>query len=165
MSELHYRHATESDLPFIVEVYNSIIPLRTVTADTVPITVESRKDWLRAHDHEYRPILIVSDDHEEVGWVSFSDFVSRPAYAGTSELSIYLSEQSRGRGYGKQILQYSIKLAPDLGISTLLALIFLRNKASLKLFINLGFEEWGSLPAVAELDGYQEDLKILGKRV
>jgi len=37
------RTALESDLPAIVEIYNSTVPSRMVTADTEPVSVESRK--------------------------------------------------------------------------------------------------------------------------
>jgi len=37
-----YRTAIRSDLPQIVEIYNSTIPSRIVTADTEPVSVESR---------------------------------------------------------------------------------------------------------------------------
>jgi len=43
------RAATEADLPAIVEIYNSTIPGRMVTADLEPVTVESRRAWFQAH--------------------------------------------------------------------------------------------------------------------
>jgi phosphinothricin acetyltransferase len=39
---LDVRHATVNDLPDITAIYNSTIPGRMVTADTEPVTVESR---------------------------------------------------------------------------------------------------------------------------
>ncbi|MDR6922372.1 MULTISPECIES: GNAT family N-acetyltransferase [Chryseobacterium] len=47
-------------------------------------------------------------------------------------------------------------------IHTLVALIFLHNEPSLKLFRNFEFEDWGTLPDVAILDGVKRSLKILG---
>lgn len=37
-----------------------------------------------------------------VGWLSFQDFYGRKAYDITAEISIYLDEKFRGRGYGKR---------------------------------------------------------------
>ena len=51
-----------------------------------------------------------------------------------------------------------------MGITAIVAYIFGHNQPSLKLFRHFGFAEWGSLPRVAELDGVQRDLKILGRR-
>ena len=42
LAEFTLRDATEADLPAIVEIYNATIAGRMVTADTSPVTVESR---------------------------------------------------------------------------------------------------------------------------
>jgi phosphinothricin acetyltransferase len=66
---------------------------------------------------------------------------------------------------GKQILQYCIDNAPKFGIKTLLGFIFSHNEHSLKLFRHFGFEDWGTLPNIATLDGQEYGLTILGKRI
>ena len=53
----------------------------------------------------------------------------------------------------------------DASIRTLLAFVFGHNAPSLKLFARFGFERWGTLPRVAELDRTDRDLAILGRRV
>jgi L-amino acid N-acyltransferase YncA len=47
----------------------------------------------------------------------------------------------------------------------LLGFIFAHNEPSLRLFAKFGFERWGYLPKVAELDEVERDLVIMGKRV
>jgi L-amino acid N-acyltransferase YncA len=49
--------------------------------------------------------------------------------------------------------------------ATLLGFIFGHNEPSLQLFYRFGFEKWGHLPNVAELDGIERDLIILGKKI
>ncbi len=44
------RDAVETDLARIVEIYNSTIPSRMVTADTEPVSVESRLEWFYKHN-------------------------------------------------------------------------------------------------------------------
>jgi phosphinothricin acetyltransferase len=51
------RKANENDLERIVAIYNSTIASRRSTADTVPVTVESRREWFLEHD-EKRPLLV-----------------------------------------------------------------------------------------------------------
>ncbi len=51
--------ATLEDLPTIVEIYNSTIPGRMVTADTEPVTVESREKWFHEHSPTFRPLWIM----------------------------------------------------------------------------------------------------------
>ena len=100
-----------------------------------------------------------------IGWLSFSNFYGRPAYAGTAELSIYLAEAWRGRGLGRYCLSEAIAFAPAIGVQTLLGFIFGHNGASLGLFKKFGFDNWARLPGVAKLDGVERDLIIMGKRV
>lgn len=165
MAALVFRHATEQDLPAIVAIYNSVIPGRMVTADTEPVSVDSRRAWFNNHNPQKRPLYIVSANNKIIGWVSLESFYGRPAYNQTAEVSIYLDESARGKGYGKEILKTIIDQAPALGVKSLLGYIFAHNEPSLKLFKSFGFEQWALFPNVAVLDGVERSLIIVGKRV
>lgn len=166
MTRLTYRDAKYPDLKRIVEIYNSTIPSGMVTADTEPVSVESRQKWFEEHHSNNRPLWVIEDNGNSIiGWVSFQSFYGRPAYNATVEISIYLDEKYRGKGLGKEVLQYCISNAPKFGIKTLLGFIFSHNEASLKLFRDLGFEDWATLPNIAFLNGQERGLKILGKRI
>jgi len=165
MEPINFRDAVESDLNKIVEIYNSTVASRMSTADTEPVSVESRKKWFDEHNH-FRPLWIAEDSgNNVVGWISFQSFYGRPAYNATVEVSIYIDANHRGKGFGKKMLQYSIATAPTLKIKTLIGFIFAHNEPSLRLFQNFGFEEWGYLPNIALLDDQERGLKILGRRV
>lgn len=163
--EVGHRIGTRSDLPQIVEIYNSTIPSRMVTADTEPVSVESRVPWLEEHTPDSRPLWIVEDAGRIVAWLSFSSFYGRPAYAKTAELSIYVHEGCRKRGFGSYLLRQAIGYAPTINVDTLLGFIFGHNEPSLALFERFGFSRWGELPKVAALDAIERDLVIVGRRV
>jgi L-amino acid N-acyltransferase YncA len=160
-----YRLATIADLPAIVAIYNSTIASRMVTADTEPVSVASRQAWFDAHQRPDRPLWVVEQAGEIVGWLSFSSFYGRPAYQGTAEVSIYLAESVRGQGLGQFLLCAAINFAPGIGLHSLLGFIFGHNTPSIYLFEKMGFAKWGHLPCVAELDGIERDLLILGLRL
>jgi L-amino acid N-acyltransferase YncA len=163
---MKFRDAIQSDLATIVEIYNSTVGSRMVTADTTAVSVESRQQWFEEHSPDKRPLWMVEDDNKNIiGWVSFQSFYGRPAYDATAEISIYLHPLQRGKGYGEAILQYCIDTAPAYKIKNLLGYIFAHNLPSLQLFNKLGFEEWGHLKNIAILDGVERSLKILGKRL
>jgi phosphinothricin acetyltransferase len=65
----------------------------------------------------------------------------------------------------RKLLEEAIRRAPSLEFSALVGLIFAHNDASLKLFKRFGFERWGLLPRVAQLDGIVRDLVIMGRPV
>lgn len=163
---LTYRNATINDLSQIVAIYNSTVHTRMVTADTEPVSVESRLLWFHEHNAANRPLWVIEDAAKQsIGWISFQSFYGRPAYAATAEISIYLDASQRGKGIGKEVLQYSIDQAKKFGIKTLLGFIFAHNEPSLKLFRQLGFEDWAMLPGIAVLDGVERSLKIVGRKI
>lgn len=163
---MEIRDATAEDLPAIVDIYNSTIPSRVVSADTGPVSVEDRVAWFRAHDPSRRPLWVVEDEGEIVGWLSLGDFYDgRPAYHATAEVGIYISQERRGEGLGRRLVQEAIGRAPGLGMKTLTAGIFAHNEASVALFEGFGFEAWAHFPKVAELDGVDIDLLVLGLRL
>ncbi|VEI07078.1 GNAT family N-acetyltransferase [Kurthia zopfii] len=165
MGELQFRIAEREDLPRIIEIYNSTIASRMVTADLEEVTVEQRLPWFEAHNPEKRPLWVMELNHEICGWISFQDFYGRVAYGATVEVSIYLDAKFRGHGLGKKAIQYALEMCPNYKIETLLGFIFAQNEPSIRLFKHFGFESWGHLPAVAELDGKKCDLVILGKKI
>lgn len=159
-----FRYALREELPWIVEVYNSIVAGRMVTADTDPVTVESRIPWFDAHNEKH-PLWIVELEGAPVGWVSLQKFYGRPAYDITAEISIYLHESCRGRGLGMPVLQQAIILSAALGIQNLLGFVFAHNIPSMKLFEKAGFETWANMPGIAVLDDEYRSLIILGKKI
>ena len=166
-----HRLARRADLPRIVDIYNSTIASREVTADTEPVSVASREAWFAEHTPERRPLWVIhalddkSAEPKVLGWLSYSNFYGRPAYAGTAELSIYIAEEARGQGIGRYCLEQAIAFAPQVQVHTLLGFIFGHNAPSLALFRKYGFDTWAHFPRVANLDGVERDLIILGKRV
>lgn len=163
---MFFRNATIHDLPMITDIYNSTIKSRMVTADTEPVTALEKQEWFFKHNEHTRPLWMIEDDGKNcIGWASYQSFYGRPAYRGTAELSIYLHENMRGRGYGKKILRHCIGQAHSLQIDTLLGYIFAHNEASLKLFTGEGFEEWAHLKDIAVMDGKRYSVKILGLKI
>lgn len=160
---LRYYYAQSADLPEIVDIYNSTIASRMVTADTEPQTIAEKQAWFDAHNSTDRPLWVVRNEREEMlAWMSFTSFYGRPAYHKTVEVSIYIKESERGKGLGKTLLNYAIEQAKVIGVRKLLAFIFKHNEPSMRLFEQAGFEVWGYLPDVALLDNQPRSLIILG---
>jgi L-amino acid N-acyltransferase YncA len=162
---IEIRDAVEADLSAIVEIYNSTVPTRMVTADIEPVSVESRLEWFCEHDPNSHPIWVAEVEGEIAGWLSFEPFNKRPAYRPTVELSIYVSEDYRRRGIGRMLLGEAIRRSPALGLKTLTAGAFAHNEPSIELFEIFGFERWAHFPKVAELDGVERDLVVLGLHI
>ncbi|MGK4063797.1 N-acetyltransferase family protein [Weissella paramesenteroides] len=160
---INFKFATKDDLPKIVTIYNQVIKLKNVTADLAPIPVSDREKWLDASSHEKYPIWIITNDEQVIGWCSLEAFYGRAAYQHTAEISIYIDETTRGKHVGTQTIQFLATQLKQRDLQNIVAYVFRQNIPSMTLFKKQGFEQWGLLPEVAEIDGRHLDLAILGK--
>jgi phosphinothricin acetyltransferase len=159
------RDALESDLGTIVSIYNASIPGRLATADTEPIPVESRRAWLLDRDAARFPLWVLEREGRVIGWLSFTMFYGRPAYAATAEMSVYVDPASQRGGAATRLMAHAFARAPALGLKTIMGFVFAHNERSISLCRKFGFEQWGYLPRVAMLDGIERDVLILGRRL
>ncbi|OCG37907.1 MULTISPECIES: GNAT family N-acetyltransferase [unclassified Gilliamella] len=160
-----YHDATLEDLSFIVDVYNSTIAGRQVTADTVSVSVESRLEWFYQHNPNNRPIWLIKYQDRPCGWISLSSFYGRPAFYKTVEISLYLHQDFRGKKIGQFMVDKIEQFAKQAGIEAIFCYVFRHNLPSVNLFKKMQYQQWGLLPKIAELDNVQRDLVILGKRL
>ncbi|MCO6538018.1 MAG: N-acetyltransferase [Gilliamella sp.] len=160
-----YHDATLEDLSFIVDVYNSTIAGRQVTADTVPVSVESRLEWFYQHNPNNRPLWLIKYQDRPCGWISLSSFYGRPAFYKTVEISLYLHQDFRGKKIGQFMVDKIEQFAKQAGIEAIFSYVFRHNLPSVNLFKKMQYQQWGLLPKIAELDNVQRDLVILGKRL
>lgn len=160
------RTAQPADLAGIVAIYNASIPGRMATADTTPVAVADREKWFAEFDPATRPLWVWCDaeNGRPRGWLSLRSFYGRPAYHATVEVGVYVAPDARRQGIGQALLAHALRGAGALGIRTFLAFVFGHNAPSIALFERAGFTSWGRLPDVAELDGVERDLVILGLR-
>lgn len=159
------RHAVPDDLPAIVAIYNASIPGRMATADVAPVSVGDRQEWFAAFDPTSRPLWVVEKGGRIAGWLGLRSFYGRPAYHRTVESAVYVAPDFQRRGIARQLLAHALAAAPGLGITRVLAFVFAHNEPSIALFTLQGFERWGLLPGVCELDGTMRDVMILGCRL
>ena len=172
------QRAKKEDLPAILTIYNQSIAGKQATANLTPVSCEERRDWFEEHvNSATRPIYIVRAVLEDaevsveetvspiVAWGSFSDLYTRPAYHISTEISIYLHQEYHGQGLGSLLTRWMLTQAPSLGIHNVVALIFAHNQPSLGLFRKLGFEQWGYMPKVCDMEGFIADVVMLGKAV
>ena len=163
--EVKIRDAVQSDLPAIIKIYNAAIATRIATAQLEPVTLDDRRNWLKEHSPDRQPFWVLEIDRQIAGWLTLKPFLPRCAYRGTAEVSVYVDERFRRRGVGRTLLGEAIDRASALKIKAMVGLIFAHNEPSLRLFEQLGFERWGLLPRVAQLDEVERDLTIMGRHV
>src|SRR6266511_1308534 len=138
------RPATRADLPGILEIYNDAVLQTTATYDYEPRTLEHRTQWFEERQRDNYPIFVAVDDAGWVwGWSALNPYHARMGYRFTSENSVYVAAEARGRGIGKLLLAPLIDGARTRGLHAIIAAIDAANEASIRLHAAFGFEKVG----------------------
>jgi phosphinothricin acetyltransferase len=150
MSSVAIRLAGAADLPAIADIYNHEVAHATSTFDTEPVTLDSRRAWLEAHDPARHPVIVAERAGQVVGFASLSSWSERCAYARAAEVSVYVHRDHRGSGAGRALLAELIERGRTAGLGVLLARISAESQASLRLHESLGFQRIGTMRRVGE---------------
>jgi L-amino acid N-acyltransferase YncA len=154
------RKATPDDLGQITEIYNDAIQKTTATFDTEPKNKEEQEKWFAEHDARH-PVLVVDEDGLIVAWASLSQWSDRSAYCDTAEISLYVKEEHRGKGIGKQLMRAIILEGRTAGLHTVIARIAGSNKISADLCKSFGFEYIGTMREVGKKFGQLLDVHLM----
>ncbi|UFJ42325.1 N-acetyltransferase family protein [Brevibacillus humidisoli] len=154
---LQIRHAMPSDLPAMLEIYNEAVRSLTATFDLEEQTLEERKHWFEKYGGKY-PLIVAELNGEVVGYSCLSKFRDKPAYAHTTELSVYISSRCRGRGVGSALMREILQLAATHGYHTVIAGVTGGNQASVKLHEKFGFAYIGCFKEVGFKFGEWQDV-------
>lgn len=126
------------DLPAMLEIYNDAVQNLTATFDLEIHTLQQRENWFYQHGGKF-PLIVALLDGKVTGYCSLSPYREKPAYSRSSELSIYISKEHRGKGIGALLMKEIIERAKQLGFHTLIGGITTGNEASIKLHEKFGF--------------------------
>lgn len=155
------RKMTAQDWSSVKEIYVQGILTKKATFEK-PETVTDFEDWSKSKILE--ACFVIEEDQVILAWASLSPVSSRCVYEGVAEISVYVSNNAKGKGFGTSLLSELVKYAESNNIWTLQANIFPENIASIKLHKKLGFREVGIREKVAQIDGVWKDNVLLEKR-
>ena len=155
------RHATENDLPQILDIYNEIIMHTTAVYYYEPHTLEMRKAWFAERKQQGFPVFVAEEDGIILGLSSIGPFRLPTAYKYSVENTVHVSAQARGKGIGKLLMPPIIEAAKKLNMHTIIAGIDATNEVSLHLHKSFGFEEVAHFKEVGFKFELWLDLKFL----
>lgn len=161
---INIRIAHKSDWQTIIDIYNQAVQEIGKTADTELQSVEGRKNWLEQHLNPKYPILLAETNSKIIGWCSLSPHrPGRKALERTAEISYYIDRDYRKKGIATTLIKAAIEKAKEREITNLFAILLDLNAPSINLLEKMGFEKWGHLPKVAEINGEICGQYIFGK--
>lgn len=158
------RQIQDEDIVRITEIYNWYILNTTVTFETEVISPPVMKKRVQEKVEKY-DWLVGELDQKVIGYAYYGSFRSRPAYNHTVELTIYLAQESVGKGFGKPLYGELIQSAEKRGFRELIGIIALPNPGSTALHQKLGFEEVGVLKRVGHKFDRYIDVGIWQKSI
>lgn len=150
-----------SDWDAAREIYRQGLETGQATFETEPPTFS---DWDNGHLPFGRIAAVSLSNESLIGWAALSAVSKRKAYSGVAEVSVYVSEQARGKRVGTELLQALIEESEGHGIWTLQASIFPENEASLRLHQSRGFRVVGRRQRISSLNGVWRDTIVLERR-
>lgn len=154
---------TETDLPFVLELYNYYTLHSTAVYFIEPITLEEVRAIVPIGNQLYRSFLIRDKNDEAVGFCYFNRFKERPAFRVSVEVTIYLHPDQTGKGFGSEALRLLESYIRAGGFTNAVALIDSANDASIRLFRRHGYECCARIQSVAEKMGQLLTLEIYQK--
>lgn len=157
--EVKFRPITHNDWELISAIYRQGIETGIATFET---QVPSWENWDASHIKNCRVIAEVGNI--VVGWAALSPVSSRIVYEGVAEVSIYISNDFKGKGIGSGLMKKLIDESEKAGFWTLQAGIFRENFISIKLHQENGFRIVGYREKIAQLNGIWKDTVLLERR-
>jgi L-amino acid N-acyltransferase YncA len=159
MNDITIRTMLATDWESVANIYKQGIDTGMATFETKVPTFEM---WDKAHLSYCR--FVAESTTEIIGWVALSPVSNRCVYGGIAEISVYISENSRGKGLGKLLIEHVISASEQEGIWTLQSGIFPTNYGSIKIHEAAGFRMIGKRERVGKLHGQWVDNVLFERR-
>jgi L-amino acid N-acyltransferase YncA len=147
------------DWPAVRDIYVEGIATGNATFETDPPDWER---WDASHLGGHR--FVARRGGRVVGWVALAPVSDRCAYAGVADDSVYVSDDARGQGVGRQLLEAVIRSADAADIWTIQTGIFPENAVSIDLHQRCGFRIVGVRERLGRLAGNWRDVVFMERR-
>jgi phosphinothricin acetyltransferase len=140
------RPAEFRDFDAITGIYAEAVEFGTASFE---LSVPDKKEMLSRHKalvSQGYPYFVIEDESGVQGYAYVGPYRARPAYRWVVENSIYLDANSRGKGYGKSLLQELISACTKLGFRQMIGVIGdSANTGSVAVHRSCGFAMVGTL--------------------
>jgi L-amino acid N-acyltransferase YncA len=150
---------TEQHYPIVKQIYEQGLATGNSTFQT---SAPDWKEWDSSHIANCRLVGIEND--QVVGWAALTPVSGRCVYAGVAEVSVYVDESFRGKGFGTTLLEALIQESEKNNLWTLQAGIFPENVPSISIHEALGFRQVGYREKIGQLRGVWRDTVLLERR-
>ena len=157
------RIAVINDIPEITLIYNQGIEDRNATLETRLRSNDEMYKWFKERGKRFKVIVSIDDNGEIAGWASLNLFSERECYRGVAGMSIYIKRSMRGKGIGKELLNFLFDIAKNENFHKIVLNMLEFNEPAKKLYTSLGFREVGTHIEHGVMDGRYTNVTIMEK--
>ena len=144
---MEIRLAKPSDARSLLDIYAPYVENTAITFEYEVPTIEDFAIRIEK-TLEKCPYLVAEEDGVVLGYAYASTYYARAAYDQAVELSVYVSQDARGKGVGSKLYDALEDLLDQMGYVHFLACISLPNEASLALHRKRGYQQVAHFPKI-----------------
>ena len=141
------RLAKPSDARSLLDIYAPYVENIAITFEYEVPTIEDFAIRIEK-TLEKCPYLVAEEDGVVLGYAYASTYYARAAYDQAVELSVYVSQDARGKGVGSKLYDALEDLLDQMGYVHFLACISLPNEASLAFHRKRGYQQVAHFPKI-----------------
>lgn len=156
---MEIRSISKEHFPEIITIYQQGIDTGNATFETI---VPAWEAW-NEQKLPYCRLMAVDND-TILGWAALSKVSSRCVYEGVAEVSIYVSQDHRGKRVGEFLMKNLIEESETQGIWTLQSGMFPENEGTISLHKKMGFRVIGFREKIGKLEGVWRDNILMERR-
>ncbi len=156
---LTIRQFEKSDFPSVKKIYQEGIDTGHATFQT---KAKKWKEWDESILQECR--LVAVENNSVIGWAGLSSVSNRCVYTGIAEVTVYVANESAGKGVGKRLLGELVSASEQAGYWTLQAGIFPENKGSIAIHEKNGFRILGVREKLGKMGDVWRDILLMERR-
>ena len=156
------RGAQRADAAAVAAIYTHYVATSAATFDESAPGSEEIADKIASVTSASLPFLVAEARGRVGGYAYLSPYSARSAYRYTTENSVYVAPDARGRGVGRALLERLLAEAERVGVREVIAIVAVTDDpASVALHRACSFREAGRLKAVGFKLGRWHDTLLM----
>ena len=144
---MNIRLAKRSDAAALLAIYAPYVENTAITFEYEVPTIEDFTNRIGKTLEKY-PYLVAGGNGLILGYAYASTYYARAAYDWAVELSVYVSQDARGKGVGSKLYDELEGLLDQMGYMHFLACVSLPNEDSLAFHAKRGYQQVAHFPKI-----------------
>lgn len=144
---MNIRLANPSDAASFLSIYAPYVENTAITFEYEVPSIEDFGNRIEKTLGKY-PYLVAEEDGVVLGYAYASTYYARAAYDWAVELSVYVSQDARGKGVGSKLYNELEDLLDQMGYMHFLACVSLPNEDSIAFHTKRGYQQVAYFPKI-----------------